>query len=84
MIEMNNVKISKKDFLIALHVLIIATTYENIYEDWIRIVPDQPDEEDFKAIAEDEKLFNLAVGTFVKYGKQIKQGIYLNNRWYIG
>lgn len=84
MIEMNNVKISKKDFLKALHVLIIATTDENIYEDWDKIIPDEPDEEDFEEIAEDKELFDLAIGTFVKYGKQIKQGIHLNNRWYIG
>ena len=84
MIKINNVEVSKKDFLKALHILICATTDEDIYEDWVRIIPDEPDEEDFKAIAEDEELFNLAIGTFVKYGKQIKSGIHLNGRWYIG
>lgn len=84
MLKATTIEISKKDFLKALHVLICATTDEDIYADWIQIVPDEPDEDDFKAIAEDKELFDLAVGTFVKYGRRLKQGIYLDNRWFIG
>lgn len=43
---------------------------ENVYMIWILIVPDDPQEDDFKFIAEDEELWTSACTTF---GKIIKE-----------
>lgn len=48
----------------AYHQIICLLNDETAYMTWIYLMPDNPDEEDFEIVAEDEELFKDAVKTF--------------------
>ena len=50
----------------AMHELMTQTNDEAIYMAWIMIMPDQPSEEDFRDIAEDDEQFNDYYKLFVQ------------------
>ncbi len=56
---------------------------EAYYQHWIYIVPDDPKDEDFRDIAEDESLFQDAVDCFKNIMRfYLKDGICINNVLY--
>ena len=62
----------------AMHKIVCRLNNENAYFSWINIVPDEPEEDDFEFIGNDDELFESAVISFknimVKY---LKDGIYM-------
>lgn len=50
----------------SMHELMTQTNDEAIYMTWIMIMSDQPSEEDFRDIAEDDEQFNDCFEWFVK------------------
>ena len=51
----------------AMHKLMLNANDENIYMTWIMTgVPDEPMEEDFEYIAEDDQAYNDCVDLFIK------------------
>ena len=72
----------KVTFLKVLNELILATTDEDIIDSWLQIVPDQADDEDFKEIAEDEKLFSWTMNKFLNLSKYLRDGVKLFGKWY--
>ena len=59
----------------AMHKLMLNANDEEIYMTWIYRVPDQPTEEDFEDIAEDDEEYNECFELFLKL--IVKEG----NRW---
>lgn len=59
----------------AMHELMINANDENIYMTWIYRMPDEPTEEDFEWIAEDDEEYKHCFDLFVKL--IAKEG----NRW---
>ena len=55
----------------AMHQLILALGDEDIYEQWINVVPDEPDASDFEFIAEDAELYNDCVKIFLHAMKAV-------------
>lgn len=61
------VKRSRIAQLKAMHQLMVYANNENIYMSWITTgVPDEPMEEDFEWIAEDDQAYNECFDLFVK------------------
>lgn len=59
----------------AMHEVVISMNDENAYERWILVVPDEPTEDDFEYMANDDelmddacRLFRSIVKTHGKYG----------------
>lgn len=50
----------------AMHELMINANDEDIYMTWIYLMPDEPSEEDFVEIAEDDATYNECFDLFVK------------------
>ena len=59
----------------AMHELMINANDEDIYMTWIYLMPDEPSEEDFIEIVEDEATYNECFDLFVKLIA------YEGNRW---
>lgn len=56
---------------------------EAYYGDWIYIVPDEANDDDFYFIAEDEELFVDTVNSFKRIMKYyLKDGIYVGDKLY--
>ena len=65
---MNRVTIQyRADQLKQMHNLICHANDENIYDTWIILgIPDEPQEDDFYSIAEDDEDYNAICDLFVK------------------
>ena len=64
---MNNTIKFRVDQLKAMHKVICCTNDENIYDSWAMLaVPDEPLEQDFIDIAEDEEEYNDAIDLFIR------------------
>ena len=50
----------------AMHELMTLANDENIYMAWIYTMPDEPSEEDFEDIAEDDEMYNECFDAFVR------------------
>ena len=50
----------------AMHELMINANDESIYMTWIYVMPDEPMEEDFEYIAEDDDAYNHCFDLFVQ------------------
>jgi hypothetical protein len=59
----------------AMHELMREANDENIYYTWVYTMPDEPGEDDFKAIAMDDKAYNECFDAFTRL--IAKEG----NRW---
>ena len=73
----------RADFVRSMNNIMVHMNDENAYMKWITVVPDGADEEDFKAIADDEELFDETVYLF-KYlmERYMKNGIYIGKTCY--
>ena len=64
---MNNTIKFREDQLKAMHEVMCCTNDENIYDSWAMLaVPDEPLEQDFTDIAEDEEEYNDAIDLFIR------------------
>ena len=59
------VKESRIRQLKAMHLLMVEVNNEDIYADWILLVPDEPSEEDFDFMAESDGLYAECFDLFV-------------------
>lgn len=50
----------------AMHELMTLANDEDIYMAWIYTMPDEPSEEDFEDIAEDDEMYNECFDAFVR------------------
>ena len=73
----------RADFVRSMNNIIIHLNDEDAYMNWIQVVPDGADEEDFKAIADDEDLFDETIYLFKDLmGRYMKNGIYIGKTCY--
>lgn len=56
----------RADQIKAMHEVIKCANDETIYAIWITEVPDEPDDEDFESIADDDESYNEVIDLFVK------------------
>ena len=76
---------NKVEFIKALNEIIIGLGDEDLIDLWLMNgVPDQPDQEDFEFIANNQKSFDEVVNCFVRLSKNIKEGINIDGKWYMG
>ena len=76
---------NKVEFIKALNEIILGLGDEDLIEVWLTCgVPDQPDDEDFEFIANDQDSFDEVVNCFVRLSKHIKEGINIDGKWYKG
>ena len=67
----------------AQHEIIVHINNEEAYMEWINIVPDCPQDDDFEFIAENEELFADAMGCFKEImNTYLDDGIYIGNTLY--
>lgn len=67
----------------AQHEIIKYMNNEEAYMEWINIVPDCPQDDDFEFIAEDEELFADAMECFKNImNLYLDDGIYIGNKLY--
>ena len=59
------VKESRIRQLKAMHLLMVEVNNEDIYADWILLVPDEPNEDDFDFMAESDGLYEECCDLFV-------------------
>lgn len=73
----------RADFVRSMNNIMVHMNDENAYMKWITVVPDRADEEDFKAIADDEELFDGVVYLFKDLMERyMKNGIYIGKICY--
>ena len=73
----------RADFVRSMNNIMVHMNDENAYMKWIEVVPDRADEEDFKAIADDEELFDDVVYLFKDLMERyMKNGIYIGKTCY--
>ena len=73
----------RADFVRSMNNIMVHMNDENAYMKWIEVVPDGADEEDFKAIADDEELFDGVVYLFKDLTERyMKNGIYVGKTCY--
>lgn len=73
----------RADFVRSMNNIMVHMNDENAYMKWIAFVPDRADEEDFKAIADDEELFDDVVYLFKDLMERyMKNGIYIGKTCY--
>lgn len=73
----------RADFVRSMNNIMIHMNDENAYMKWITVVPDEANEEDFKAIADDEELFDGVVYLFKDLMERyMKNGIYIGKTCY--
>ena len=73
----------RADFVRSMNNIMVHMNDENAYMKWIAFVPDGADEEDFKAIADDEELFDGVVYLFKDLMERyMKNGIYIGKTCY--
>lgn len=76
---------NKVEFIKALNELMLGTTDEDLLEVWfMNGVPDCPSQEDFEFIANNEESFDDVVNCFIRLSKHLKEGIYIDNKFYKG
>lgn len=67
----------------AQHEIIVHMNNEEAYMEWINIVPDCPQDDDFEFIAEDDELFANAMECFKSImDTYLDDGIYIGNKLY--
>ena len=68
----------------AMHEIVLSMNHEGAYYDrWILVVPDQPTEEDFEELAEDEEYFGDAVRCFKGIIEDyLEDGLYIAGKLY--
>ena len=82
-IDMDSKDNERADFVRSMNDIMTHMNDENAYMKWIAVVPDGADEEDFKAIADDEELFDDAVYLFKDLTERyMKNGIYIGKTCY--
>ena len=82
-IDMDSKDNERADFVRSMNDIMTHMNDENAYTKWIAVVPDGADEEDFKAIADDEELFDDAVYLFKDLTERyMKNGIYIGKTCY--
>lgn len=82
-IDMDSKNNERADFVRSMNDIMTHMNDENAYMKWIAVVPDGADEEDFKAIADDEELFDDAVYLFKDLTERyMKNGIYIGKTCY--
>lgn len=59
-------KAARVSQLKAMHSLMLDANDENIYMNWILLMPDEPSEYDFEDIAADDGLYNECFNLFIK------------------
>lgn len=73
----------RSDFVRSMNNIMVHMNDENAYMKCITVVPDGADEEDFKAIADDEELFDSTVYLFKDLmDRYMKNGIYIGKTCY--
>ena len=73
----------RADFVRYMNNIMVHMNDEHAYMKWIAFVPDGADEEDFKAIADDEELFDDVVQLFkALMERYLKNGIYIGKTCY--
>lgn len=73
----------RADFVRSMNNIMTHMNDENAYIEWIAVVPDGADEDDFKAIADDEELFDGVVYLFKDLMERyMKNGIYIGKTCY--
>ena len=73
----------RADFVRSMNNIMTHMNDEDAYMKWIAVVPDVADEEDFKAIADDEELFDCVVYLFKDLMERyMKNGIYVGKTCY--
>ena len=73
----------RADFVRSMNNIMVHMNDENAYMKWIAVVPDVADEDDFKAIADDEELFDCVVYLFKDLMERyMKNGIYIGKTCY--
>ena len=70
---MENIKSIRKGLLKDMHNYILRLGDEFYYEWWIQCIPDEPTEEDYDFIAEENDLWDDAVDMFSKIIKETKK-----------
>ena len=76
---------NKVEFIKALNEIILGLGDEDLTDIWLMNgVPDCPSQEDFEFIANDRDSFDEVVNLFVRMSKHIKEGIYIDNKFYKG
>lgn len=60
----------------AMHNFMLTANYEPIYYEWIMVVPDNPSEEDFFDIAEDDELYKESCELFAELIQKVKKWSY--------
>lgn len=79
----NNVIKCKADLISSMNCIVTNLNNEDAYSQWIYIVPDCADADDFQSIAEDEELFVDAINSFKDIIHcYLKDGIYINKKLY--
>lgn len=75
---------NKVELIKAMNEIVLATTDEdNVIDTWLRYgVPDEPTDEDFKFIANNEDSFKETVECFIILSKHFKEGLKLFGKWY--
>jgi len=76
---------TKIELVKMMHETIKAMNNEMAYEEWIYIMPDEPDEDDFEWFAENEEEFDHLVNVYVYLmEKYLKDGLYFKGKLYTG
>lgn len=74
----------KKEIVRSMHLIVSSLNDETAYYDeWIHIVPDEPTEEDFFDIANDEEIFAQTISFFKSIMERyLPDGLYIANKLY--
>lgn len=76
---------NKVEFIKALNELVLGLGDEDHLDYWFTYgVPDCPSDEDFEFIASNEESFDEVVNCFIRLSKYLKEGIYIDNKFYKG
>lgn len=77
---------NKVEFIKALNEIVLGLGDEDLIDLWLMNgVPDQPSEEDFEFIANDQESFDDLINLFVRLSKYISiEGINIEGKWYKG
>ena len=76
---------NKVEFIKSLNEIVLGLGDEDLIDVWyLNGVPDSPTDEDFDFIANDKESFDDVVNCFVRLSKHIKDGIYIDNKFYKG
>ena len=66
------VKESRIRQLKAMHQVVLEVGDEDIYDDWILLVPDEPSEDDFMFMAESDGLYDECIDLFVSLMEDVR------------